>query len=173
MDECWELLKSPASANFMEYCVRTLRKTGSGITFITQGLEEIVASSIGSAILSNTATKFILLQRGDLEPIRKILKLNEQEMALISSLKQAKGKYSEAFLMANEARTVIRACPTPVEYWLATSDASDNTLLENARQTFPDKDLAQIVHWLATLYPTGSQGVTQIPDDKKLKPKEA
>ena len=170
MDECWELLKSQASSNFMEYCVRTLRKTGSGITFITQGLEEIVASPIGSAILSNTATKFILLQRGDLEPIRKILKLNEQEMALISSLRQAKGKYSEAFLMANEARTVIRACPTPVEYWLATSDASDNALLADARAVFPDKDLAQVIHWLANQYPNGSQGVTRVPagsDDKK------
>ena len=173
MDECWELLKSPASSHFMEYCVRTLRKTGSGITFITQGLEEIVASSIGSAILSNTATKFVLLQRGDLEPIRKILKLNEQEMALISSLKQAKGKYSEAFLMANEARTVIRACPTPVEYWLATSDASDNTLLDDARNTFPNMDLAQVVHWLGTHYPNGSQGLTRIPDDKKSDSKEA
>lgn len=50
-DEAWELLKSNASANFMEYCVGTLRKTGSGITFITQGVEEIVASSIGPAIL--------------------------------------------------------------------------------------------------------------------------
>jgi type IV secretory pathway VirB4 component len=74
MDECWELLKSRGSQRFMEYCVRTLRKTGSGITFITQGLEEIVASPIGSAILSNTATKFVLLQRGDLKPIRELLK---------------------------------------------------------------------------------------------------
>ncbi|MBI3556106.1 MAG: TraC family protein [Deltaproteobacteria bacterium] len=166
MDECWELLKSQASSNFMEYCVRTLRKTGSGITFITQGLEEIVASSIGSAILSNTATKFILMQRGDLEPIRKILKLNDQEMALISSLRQAKGKYSEAFLMANDARTVIRACPTPVEYWLATSDASDNALLADTRVAFPEKDLAQVIHWLADNYPNGSQGLTKVPGDK-------
>jgi len=164
MDECWELLKSPASSLFMEYCVRTLRKTGSGITFITQGLEEIVASPIGSAILSNTATKFILLQRGDLEPIRKILRLNEHEMALISSLRQAKGKYSEGFLMANEARTVIRACPTPVEYWLATSDASDNALLSSVQETFPHLDLPGAIHWLAENFPQGSQGLTRIPE---------
>lgn len=158
MDECWELLKSRGSANFMEYCVRTLRKTGSGITFITQGLEEIVASSIGPAILSNTATKFILLQRGDLEPIRTILKLNEQEMALISSLRQVKGSYSEAFLMANEARTVIRACPTPLEYWLATSDAADNALLEDRRKQQPEKTLAAHIHELANEYPFGAAG---------------
>ena len=93
MDECWELLKSPASSGFMEYCVRTLRKAGAGITFITQGLDEIVASPIGGAILANTATKFILMQRGGLEPLRKILKLNEQELNIISSLGQQKGSY--------------------------------------------------------------------------------
>ena len=65
-----------AAANFMEYCVRTLRKTGSGITFITQGVEEIVASAIGPAILNNTATKFVMLQRGDTEILKNTLKVN-------------------------------------------------------------------------------------------------
>jgi conjugal transfer ATP-binding protein TraC len=158
MDECWELLKSRGSQRFMEYCVRTLRKTGSGITFITQGLEEIVASPIGSAILSNTATKFVLLQRGDLKPIRELLKLNDQEMSLIGSLRQAKGRYSEAFLMSNEARTVIQIHPTPVEYWLATSDAADNQLLEDARVASPDKSLAEHIYELSETYPYGTAG---------------
>lgn len=165
MDECWELLKSRGSRNFMEYCVRTLRKTGSGITFITQGLEEIERSAIGPAILNNTATKLILMQRGDLEPIRKTLKLNDQEMALISSLRQQKGSFSEAFLMANEKRSVIRLKPTPIEYWLATSDAADNDLLMQARSKFPAKTLPQVIHYLATNYPQGSQGVTKLQDD--------
>ena len=47
MDECWELLKGKASSQFMEYCVRTLRKKGAGITFITQGIEEIATHEIG------------------------------------------------------------------------------------------------------------------------------
>lgn len=155
MDECWELLKSQASSSFMEYCVRTLRKTGSGITFITQGLDEIVASPIGGAILANTASKFILLQRGDLEPIRKILKLNEQEMALIGSLRQQKGAFSEAFFIYNDNRTVIRAVPSPVEYWLATSDATDNAKIEELKLQSPGKSLRQIVEQLADEYPYG------------------
>jgi len=163
MDEAWELLKTRAASSFMEYCARTLRKTGSGITFITQGLEEIVASPIGSAILSNTATKFILLQRGDLEPIRKILKLNDQEMALIASLGQTKGKFSEAFLMANEDRAVIRACPTPLEYWLATSDPSDNGMLEEQRIKWPDKTLSDHIHYLATNFPHGAAAGKSTP----------
>ena len=154
MDECWELLKGPA-ANAMEYWVRTLRKAAAGITFITQGLEEIVAHSIGPAILGNTATKLILMQRGDLEPVRRILKLNDQEVALISSLRQQKGTFSEAFMVANEDRAVIRVYPTPLEYWLVTSDRDDNAALEEYRRLNPDKKIAEAIYEMAIRYPKG------------------
>lgn len=129
LDEAWELLKSPAAASFMEYCARTLRKTGSGITFITQGLEEIVASPIGPAILNNTATKFVMLQRGDSKVLTNTLKLNPQELALVHSLEQRKGKFSEGFMIEGNHRQVIRVHPTPLEYWMATSDSKDNAEL--------------------------------------------
>mgnify|MGYP006077572531 CR=1 FL=1 len=134
LDEAWQLLKSSAAADFMEYCARTLRKTGSGITFITQGIEEIVQSPIGSAIMNNTATKFILLQRGDAEVLRNALKLNKQELNLISSLEQRKGEFSEAFLIEGDHRQVIRVYPSPFEYWLSTSDASDNRHIQSLQE---------------------------------------
>ena len=131
LDEAWELLKSQAAASFMEYCARTLRKTGSGITFITQGIEEIVNSPIGSAILNNTATKILMLQKGDIEVLRKNLKLNHQEIELIQTLEQKKGIYSEGFLMEGLESQVIQIHPIPLEYWLSTSDAVDNNHLES------------------------------------------
>jgi hypothetical protein len=79
-------------------------------------------------------------------------------MSLIASLRQAKGRYSEAFLMSNDARTVIQIHPTPVEYWLATSDAADNQLLEDARAASPDKALAEHIYELSKTYPYGAAG---------------
>jgi conjugal transfer ATP-binding protein TraC len=133
LDEAWELLKSNAAAQFMEYCARTLRKSGSGITFITQGIEEIVASPIGAAILNNTATKFVMLQRGDSEVLLDVLKLNSQELNLIHSLGQKKGEYSEGFMIEGDHRQVVRIYPSPLEYWLSTSDAQDNFYLSELR----------------------------------------
>ncbi len=158
MDECWELLKSRASSSFMEYCVRTLRKSGSGITFITQGLEEIMASPIGAAMISNTASKFILMQRGDLGPLEKVLKLNKQEIALVGELRQVKGAYSEAFLIAGEERGVVRLVPSPYEYWLATSDANDNAYLEVLKLDFPRLTLPEVIAKAASYYPSGPSG---------------
>ncbi len=130
LDEAWELLKSPAASNFMEYAARTFRKTGSGITFITQGVEEIIASGLGPAILNNTATKLVMLQKGDVKVLKDQLKLNSQELNLIQSLEQRKGVFSEGFLISGESRLVIRIKPSPLEYWISTSDARDNQLIQ-------------------------------------------
>lgn len=153
LDEAWQLLKSSAAAGFMEYCARTLRKTGSGITFITQGVEEIVDSPIGSAIMNNTATKFILLQRGDSEILRDSLKLNSQELNLIYSLEQRKGEFAEGFMIEGDHRQVIRIYPSPFEYWLSTSDSSDNNYLEALKGQ--GQSLVQAIETAARIYPNG------------------
>jgi len=166
LDEAWELLKSQAAANFMEYCARTLRKTGSGITFITQGLEEIVASPIGSAIINNTATKLILLQRGDTKTLVNTLKINPQELALIQSLRSKKGEYSEAFLIEGEERQVIRVYPHPLEYWLSTSDAKDNLHLQKLME-FQGLSLWDAVKSAANAHPWGVAKVSDsLPREK-------
>lgn len=130
LDEAWQFLKSPAAANFMEYAARTFRKTGSGISFITQGVEEIIGSGIGPAILNNTATKLVMLQKGDTKVLSETLKLNATELKLIQSLEQRKGLFSEGFFIAGEARQIIRIQPSPLEYWISTSDSRDNQFVK-------------------------------------------
>jgi type-IV secretion system protein TraC len=163
LDEAWQLLKSNAAAGFMEYCARTLRKTGSGITFITQGVEEIVESPIGPAIMNNTATKFILLQRGDSEILKNALKLNSQELNLIYSLEQRKGEFSEGFMIEGDHRQVIRIYPSPFEYWLSTSDASDNQHIQELRDS--GLSLVEAIEKAALTYPNGiAQGKSELEE---------
>lgn len=161
LDEAWQLLKSSAAAGFMEYCARTLRKTGSGITFITQGVEEIVDSPIGSAIMNNTATKFIMLQRGDSEILKNALKLNSQELNLVYSLEQRKGEFSEGFMIEGDNRQVVRIYPSPFEYWLSTSDASDNAYLQELRDQ--GLTLVEAIEKAAITY---SNGIAQGKSDE-------
>lgn len=163
LDEAWALLKSSAAAVFMEYCARTLRKTGSGITFITQGVEEIVSSPIGPAILNNTATKFIMLQRGDSQVLKDALKLNDQELRLIYSLEQKKGEFSEGFMIEGDHRQVVRINPSPFEYWLSTSDALDNNYLDNLKSK--GLTLVEAIDKAAKDYPNGysSKSIEQRP----------
>lgn len=158
LDEAWELLKSPAAASFMESCVRTLRKTGSGITFITQGVEEIVASPIGPAILNNTATKFVMIQQGDPKVLADALRLNSQELSIIQTLQQRKGEYSEGLLIEGKHRQVVRIYPGPFVYWVSTSDATDNRYLEELRKS--GLSLIEAIEEAARKFPCG---VAQTP----------
>lgn len=153
LDEAWELLQSQAAASFMEYAARTFRKTGSGITFITQGVEEIIKSPIGSAIMNNTATKVVMSQKGDLKPLETALKLNSREASLIQSLEQRKGIFSEAFLIEGDHRQVVRIYPSPLEYWISTSDAKDNKYLAEIMEG--DVSLSEAIKKAANDYPFG------------------
>ena len=76
-----------------------------------------------------------MLQRGDSKVLSATLKLNPQELALIHSLEQRKGKFSEGFMIEGNHRQVIRVHPTPLEYWMATSDAKDNAELLRLQNT--------------------------------------
>ena len=51
-----------------------------------------------------------------------------------ASVETQKGKFSEAFLISDSSRGVIRLVPDPFLYWVATSDAKDNEYLENKVQ---------------------------------------
>ena len=64
---------------------------------------------------------------------------------------------------------MIRVVPTPVEYWLATSDAADNALLSSFRAKNPEMDLPGAIHYLAEKFPSGSHGVTTLPNDAQEK----
>lgn len=127
--------------------------TRNGWPVPTLRVEEIVASPIGPAILNNTATKFIMLQRGDSEILRETLKLNDQELGLIHSLGQKKGEFSEGFMIEGDHRQVVRIHPSPFEYWLSTSDAQDNAYLGKLRDS--GLDLVQAIEKAALVYPNG------------------
>lgn len=157
LDEAWELLQSQAAASFMEYAARTFRKTGSGITFITQGVEEIVKSPIGSAIMNNTAMKVVMSQKGDLRPLETALKLNLRELSLIQSLEQRKGVFSEGFLIEGDHRQVVRIYPGPLVYWISTSDAKDNKYLAELRDN--GFELAEAIKEAANEFPFGVSAV--------------
>jgi hypothetical protein len=116
-------------------------------------VEEIVESPIGPAIMNNTATKFILLQRGDSEILKNALKLNSQELNLIFSLEQRKGEFSEGFMIEGDHRQVIRIYPSPFEYWLSTSDASDNRYIQELRES--GMSLVGAIEKAAVIYPNG------------------
>jgi conjugal transfer ATP-binding protein TraC len=98
MDEAWSMLNGSLQG-FIENMYRTIRKTNGSIGIITQGIDEIVNSPIGQALITNSATKIILLHNSAAEwgRLAAPLGFTPHEMSLIASMKTG-SSYREFFI---------------------------------------------------------------------------
>lgn len=155
-DECWKLLENEAGATFIGEVFRTFRKYFASAIAISQNLDDFAKSKVATAILSNSSLKWLLMQKGaDQARLKEVLQLNDNEMELIASLHQERGVYSEAFLMAGDNRSVIAVEPTPLEYWIATTDPRDLAKIQEFECSQPDKSMTDILIELSKKYPNG------------------
>ncbi len=155
-DECWKILKNESGIVFIEEVFRTFRKYMASAIAISQDMDDFAKSKISSALLSNCSIKWLLMQQQvDEEKLKNILGLNENEIETIKSLHQEKGRYSQAFLMAQKNRAVIQIESTPLEYWIATTDPKDLGEVEKLQREKPDLSNFELLTILAEKFPTG------------------
>jgi type IV secretory pathway VirB4 component len=158
-DECWQLLENEAGSQFIGNVFRTFRKYYAGVIAISQDIDDFARSKVASAILPNSGTKWILMQKGANQArLAEVLQLNETEASLVTSLYQERGKFSEAFLITGDHRSVVAIEPTPMEYWIATTDPRDVSYFDKLRADNPDKSTSEILKDLATTIPYGIAG---------------
>lgn len=160
-DECWKLLSTPESAKFIAECYRTFRKYGAGAISVTQSLNDFLSGGLEHAILGNSNTRFILRQNSmpAVKGIVDYFNFNEQEQRLIETLKIQKGEYSEVFFSQSKQLQHISSkiviCPTPIEYWVATTDAMDLNYYEKINVKNPKLDMYSILEQCAKDFPRG------------------
>jgi conjugal transfer ATP-binding protein TraC len=157
LDESWKLIESDAGASFVGEVFRTFRKYFASAIAISQNLDDFAKSRIAGAILPNTSLKWILAQKGGSRSrLKEVLQLNDNELSLIESLHQVHGSYSQAFLISEDKHALVNIEPTPLEYWLSTSDPRDVTLFEDRTQGSPWKTSLQVLKELSCEFPFGA-----------------
>lgn len=160
-DECWKLLNTPEAATFIAECYRTFRKYGASAISVTQSLSDFLGGGLEDAILGNSNTRFILRQNSapTVESITKYFNFNEQEKRLIESLQIKKGEYSEVFFSQSKELHNISSkmiiYPTPIEYWVATTDSKDLDCFEAIKDQFLDLNLYETLQKCAEEFPHG------------------
>ncbi|MFB9865587.1 VirB4 family type IV secretion system protein [Rufibacter immobilis] len=89
LDEAWAMLSGGVMEDFIVSMYRTIRKTNGSITIITQGIQEIVESRIGYALINNSSTKIILRHSNpdSLAKLQTPLGFTNHEMDLIKSVR--------------------------------------------------------------------------------------
>jgi conjugal transfer ATP-binding protein TraC len=109
---------------------------------ITQEIVDLVGGDCGIAIQANAANKVFLKQEPNVvDSLKSSASLTDREIELLKSVETQKGKFSEALVISDASKGVIRLVPDPFLYWIATSDAKDNEYLENKVRQFEGRYL--------------------------------
>lgn len=132
IDEAWSLLKLKNTAEFITNSFKTYRKYHCSAVAITQEIVDLIGKECGIAIQANAANKVFLKQEPNvIDSLKNFASLTDKEIELLKSVETQKGRFSEALIISDSSRGVIRLVPDSFLYWLATSDAKDNDYFEN------------------------------------------
>jgi len=142
IDEAWSLLRLKNTAEFITNSFKTYRKYHCSAVAITQEIVDLVGGDCGIAIQANAANKVFLKQEPNVvDSLKSSASLTDREIELLKSVETQKGKFSEALIISDASKGVIRLVPDPLLYWIATSDAKDNEYLENKVRQFDGRYL--------------------------------
>lgn len=130
LDECWRLLKEAQGTELVELFYRTARKMNAGVLSISQNPGDFLESRIASVMINNSPVKYILKLKEGHDQLSH-LGLNPNELRRLRDLTVEPGRYSEVFIKFDARQVVARLMPSPLEYWLGTTEACD--LLEEAK----------------------------------------
>lgn len=131
IDEAWSLLRLKNTSEFITNSFKTYRKYRCSVVAITQEVVDLIGKDCGIAIQANAANKVFLRQEPQVvDSLKGFASLSDKDVELLKSIETQKGKYSEAMVITDSTRGIIRLVPDPFLYWVATSDAKDNEFLE-------------------------------------------
>lgn len=159
LDEVWAMLADRIAGDFIQDLYRRLRTTGSGVLSISQDLADFRDSEHAVAILSNAQT-YYLTRAADPEYVAQLLHLNARQTRHLATLGLAKGTYGELVIvrrLGDRQETVVGAyVPTPLDRWIAESDATSRLLRE--RYVAEYGDVLNAIEALARDLPRGMPG---------------
>jgi hypothetical protein len=122
VDEGWSLLNQEKSAEHLLWLIKASRKFNTGITFITQEVNDMLGSKAGESILANTATKILLAQDNtSIMLLSEVLHLNLKERNLLTVAKKGDG----LLILENITRVPISIKASPAEHDLITTNPDE------------------------------------------------
>ncbi len=160
IDEGWRFFNDDTSSRLIEDLYRTSRKFNGMVLSISQSPEDFLATKCANAIVSNSFTKYILMLNKGHEQLSQF-DLNDSEIAETKSLVSKPGHFSEIFVKFGQSSTVARIEPTPLEYWIATTDPGDCEKESQERAQNPQSSTLDLLNHLAAKYPKGVRNHAQ------------
>lgn len=122
VDEAWLLMRETAGATFLFRMAKAARKYWTGLAVVTQDADDVLASPLGRAVVSNAATQILLRQAPQaIDQIAADFRLSHGERAFLLSAGRG-----EALLLAGERHKVaLISVAAPGEHEVITTDPGE------------------------------------------------
>ncbi|MGH4029305.1 VirB4 family type IV secretion system protein [Actinomycetota bacterium Odt1-20B] len=123
VDEAWLLMQEDAGARFLFRMAKAARKYWTGLAMVTQDADDVLASPLGRAIVSNAATQTLLRQAPQaIDTIAENFHLCHGEREFL--LSAARG---EALLLTGDRRhkVALTSVAAPGEHEVITTDPAE------------------------------------------------
>ncbi|MEU6572573.1 conjugal transfer protein TraC [Streptomyces sp. NPDC046805] len=133
VDEAWLLMRDGAGAGFLFRMAKAARKHWTGLAVVTQDADDVLASPLGRAIVSNAATQILLRQAPQaIDTISENFHLCHGEREFLLSATRG-----EALLLTGDRRhkVALISVAAPAEHEVITTDPG-----ELAAQYVADED---------------------------------
>jgi hypothetical protein len=123
IDEAWTLCRFAAGADFLMNLAKRSRHLKLRAAFATQQLDDFLQKEETAKVLSNAGATVLLESNGpDIPQIGRLYQMNDNLIARVRELHQAKGVYSQAMLLAGNTADIIFVRADPVLRWIATTE---------------------------------------------------
>ncbi|MFJ9174917.1 VirB4 family type IV secretion system protein [Streptomyces sp. NPDC102360] len=135
VDEAWTLMRDGAGARFLFRMAKAARKHWTGLAVVTQDADDVLASELGRAIVSNSATQILLRQAPQaIDQITEQFHLSHGEREFI--LSAARG---EALLLTGDRRHKVAmiSVAAPGEHAVITTDPGELAAQQHALDDEP------------------------------------
>ncbi|MCZ1014801.1 VirB4 family type IV secretion system protein [Streptomyces noursei] len=123
VDEAWRLMRDGAGARFLFRMAKAARKRWTGLAIATQDADDVLASPLGRAIVSNAATQILLRQAPQaIDTISENFHLCHGEREFLLSASRG-----EALLLTGDRRhkVALASVAAPVEHEVITTDPAE------------------------------------------------
>ncbi|MBL7487798.1 DUF87 domain-containing protein [Frankia sp. AgB1.9] len=132
VDEAWLLMRQPAGADFLYRMAKSSRKYWAGLTVATQDAADVLATDLGRAIVTNSATQILLRQAPQaIDEITQVFDLSQGERHYLLSADRGQG-----LLAAGAQRVAFQALASTFEHQAITTNPAELAAYPDADDGF-------------------------------------
>jgi type IV secretory pathway VirB4 component len=137
VDEAWIMMKNEDAASFLFGIAKRCRKYYTGLTTITQDINDFILSQYGKPIITNSSIQLLLKQSpASVDAIAETFYLTEQEKFLL-----LESNVGEGIFFAGNKHVAIRVIASYSEDQIITSDPRQLLEIENAKKELANNEL--------------------------------